>query len=44
VIREAFLRKVAERAVRRLYRCIDSFARSLSALEALNDFRHAGYA
>ena len=41
---KAFLRKVAERTVRRLCRRIGSFARSLSALEANNYFRHAGYA
>ena len=41
---KAFLRKVAERTVRRLCRRIGSFARSLSALEAVNYFRHAGYA
>jgi len=41
---KAFLRKVAERTVRRLCRRIGSFVRSLSALEAVNYFRHAGYA
>ena len=41
---KAFLRKVAERTVRRLCHRIGSFARNLSALEAINYFRHAGYA
>lgn len=41
---KAFLRKVAERTVRRLCRRIGSFVRSLSAREAVNYFRHAGYA
>jgi transposase len=41
---KAFLRKAAERTVRRLCRRIGSFARSLSALEAVNYFKHAGYA
>jgi transposase len=41
---KAFLRKVSERTVSRLYRRIDSFARSLTAREARNYFRHAGYA
>ena len=41
---KAFLRKVAERTVRRLCRRIGSFAKSLSAREARNYFRHAGYA
>ena len=38
---KAFLRKAAERTVRRLCRRIGSFARSLSALEAVNYFKHA---
>jgi len=41
---KAFLRKVAERTVRRLCRRIGAFVRSLSALTATNCFRHAGYA
>ncbi len=41
---KTFLRKVAERTVRRLCRRIGSFAHSLSALQATNYFRHAGYA
>lgn len=41
---KAFLRKVAERTVQRLCRRIGSFVRSLSAREAANYFRHAGYA
>src|ERR1700674_941934 len=41
---KAFLRKVAERTVPRLCRRIGSFARSLTAREARNYFRHAGYA
>jgi transposase len=41
---KAFLRKLAERTVSRLCRRIGSFARSLSAHEAVNYFRHAGYA
>jgi transposase len=40
---KAFLRKVAERTVPRLGRRIGSFARSLTAREARNYFRHAGY-
>ena len=35
---------VAERTVPPLYRRIGSFARSLTACEARNYFRHAGYA
>jgi hypothetical protein len=35
---KAFLRKAAERTVRRLCRRIGSFARSLSALEAVNEY------
>lgn len=38
------LRKVAERTIPRLRRRIGSFARGLSAREASNYFRHAGYA
>jgi transposase len=41
---KACLRRVAERTVPRLYRRIGSFARSLTAQEARNYFRHAGYA
>jgi len=41
---KAFLRKLAERTVSRLCRRIGSFAKSLSAREARNYFRHAGYA
>jgi hypothetical protein len=41
---KACLRRVAERTVPRLYRSIGSFARSLTAREARNYFRHAGYA
>jgi transposase len=41
---KADLRKAAERTVPRLCRRIDWFARRLSAGEALNYFRHAGYA
>jgi transposase len=41
---KAFLRKLAERTVPRLCRKIGVFARRLSAREASNYFRHAGYA
>jgi len=41
---KADLRKAAERTVPRLCRRIGRFARRLSASEALNYFRHAGYA
>lgn len=41
---KAYLRKLAERTVALLCRRIGSFARSLSAREACNYFRHAGYA
>jgi transposase len=41
---KAYLRKVAERTVPRLCRRIGTFARSLTAREARNYFRHAGYA
>jgi len=41
---KAYLRKFAERTVPRLYRRIRSFARSFTARQARNYFRHAGYA
>ncbi len=41
---KSLLRKSAERTVRRLCRRIGAFARSLSAREAANYFRHAGNA
>jgi hypothetical protein len=41
---KACLRRVAERTVPRLYCRIGSFARSLTARETRNYFRHAGYA
>ena len=41
---KAFLRKVAERTIPRLRRRIGTFTRSLTAREARNYFRHAGYA
>jgi len=41
---KAFLRKAAERTVAGLTRRIRSFYRNLPAHEALNYFRHAGYA
>jgi transposase len=41
---KAHLRKAAERTIPRLRRRIGSFARSLTAREASNYFRHAGYA
>src|SRR5690348_13404880 len=41
---KANLRKASERTVPRLCRKIGSFARRLSAGEASNYFRHAGYA
>lgn len=41
---KAFLRKVAERTIPRLRRRISTFAPSLTAREARNYFRHAGYA
>jgi transposase len=41
---KAFLRKCAERTIPRLRRRIGSFARNLTAREAANYFRHAGYA
>jgi transposase len=41
---KAHLRKVGERKIPRLRRRIGSFARNLTAREAANYFRHAGYA
>lgn len=41
---KAFLRKAAERTIPRLRRRIGSFPRRLTAREASNYFRHAGYA
>jgi transposase len=41
---KAFLRKLAERTIPALCRRIRSFHRNLTAREALNYFRHAGYA
>jgi transposase len=41
---KADLRKAAERTIPRLWRRIGTFARRLSAREAANYFRHAGYA
>jgi transposase len=41
---KAHLRKVGERRIPRLRRRIGSFARKLTAREAANYFRHAGYA
>jgi transposase len=41
---KTFLRKVAARTVRGLYRTIRSFLPQLSAQECANYFRHAGYA
>jgi transposase len=41
---KAYLRKLAERTVTRLCRRIGSFASNLTAREARNYFRHAGYA
>ena len=40
---KAHLRKAAERTIPRLRRRIGAFARTLSAREARNYFRHAGY-
>jgi transposase len=40
---KAFLRKLAERTIPRLCRSIGSFVPTLTAHEALNYFRHAGY-
>jgi hypothetical protein len=41
---KAHLRNAGERTVPRLRRRIGSFARNLTAREATNYFRHAGYA
>jgi transposase len=41
---KAYLRKAGERTIPRLRRRISSFARNLTAREATNYFRHAGYA
>ena len=41
---KASLRKAAERTIPRLRRRIGTFARNLTAREASNYFRHAGYA
>jgi len=41
---KAYLRKAAERTIPRLRRRIGTFARNLTAREARNYFRHAGYA
>jgi len=41
---KAYLRKTGERSIPRLRRRIGSFARNLTAREAANYFRHAGYA
>ena len=41
---KAYLRKTAERTIPRLRRRIGSFSRHLTAREASNYFRHAGYA
>jgi len=41
---KAHLRKAAERTIPRLRRRIGQFARTLTAAEAANYFRHAGYA
>jgi transposase len=41
---KAHLRKVGERRIHRLRRRIGSFARNVTAREAANYFRHAGYA
>jgi transposase len=41
---KAFLRKLAERTIHRLYCAIGSFVPRLSARQAANYFRHAGYA
>jgi hypothetical protein len=40
---KALLRKLGERTVSALCRRIGSFARRLTAREACNYFRHAGY-
>jgi transposase len=41
---KAYLRNVGARTIPRLGRRIGSFARSLTAREAANYFKHAGYA
>jgi transposase len=41
---KAFLRKLAERTIPRLCRCIGSFVPTLNVRECVNYFRHAGYA
>ena len=41
---KAHLRKVGERRIHRLRRRIGSFARNVTARQAANYFRHAGYA
>jgi transposase len=41
---KAYLRKAGERTIPRLRRRIGWFARNLTASEAANYFRHAGYA
>ena len=41
---KAYLRKAGERTIPRLRRRIGSFARKLTARQAANYFRHAGYA
>jgi len=41
---KAYLRKAGERTIPRLRRRIGSFARNLTARQATNYFRHAGYA
>jgi transposase len=41
---KAYLRKAAERTIPRLRRRIRTFARNLTAREARNYFKHAGYA
>lgn len=41
---KAFLRKLAERTIPRLCRAIGSFVPRLTACQATNYFRHAGYA
>jgi hypothetical protein len=40
---KAYLRKAGKRTIPRLGRRIGSFARRLTACEAANYFRHAGY-
>jgi hypothetical protein len=40
---KASLRKAAERTIRRLRRRIGSFACTITAREARNYFKHAGY-